>query len=237
MKVAVIADSHLGGPGGDGERMLEQLRGLPEAGCRHLVLLGDIFHVWVGSKKFETPEVRRIVPVLRELRRGGMRIDYVEGNRDFFIADSPYADAFDHVGFETRFEAGGKRYLAVHGDGLNRNDRQYLFWRWLSKSPPIRFLILNLPGWLARRLVDAAEQRLAKTNWKFRKRVPEEEIRRYAEERFAAEGWDVLLLGHFHRPCHWAVEGGDVEVLDAWFNSDRAETYGDGAADGPATPA
>ena len=85
MSVAIIADSHLGGPGGDGDLFVEQLRALPGQGCTHLVLLGDIFHVWVGSRKFETPEVRKVVPELRALRDAGVRVDYVEGNRDFFL--------------------------------------------------------------------------------------------------------------------------------------------------------
>ena len=29
----------------------------------------------------------------------------------------------------------------------------------------------------------------------------------------------VLLLGHFHEPHVWSVEGGEVRILDAWFRS------------------
>ena len=102
------------------------------------MLLGDLFQAWVGLPSFETPEVAAIVRALLDLRRRGLRVDYVEGNRDFFLAGSPYADAFDRVVLETAFTVGGRRYLAVHGDGLNDRDWKYRFWRRVSKSAPVR---------------------------------------------------------------------------------------------------
>ena len=51
MRVAVVADAHLGGAGGPAEEFIRQLRGLPQEDCARLVLLGDIFHVWVGEKR------------------------------------------------------------------------------------------------------------------------------------------------------------------------------------------
>ena len=222
MNLAIVADAHLGGPGGDGEELAEQLAALPARGCRHLLLMGDIFHIWVGYQKFETPEVRRLVPVLAELRRQGLRIDYIEGNRDFFIARSPWARLFDRVTSEISFEHEGVRYLAVHGDGLNDHDRQYLFWRWLSKSPAVRLGTWLLPGFVARWLMHGTERRLAQTNFKHRNRIPREAIERYAERRFA-EGHDVLLLGHFHEPHTWTTPNGQVRLLDAWFRSRRVE--------------
>jgi UDP-2,3-diacylglucosamine hydrolase len=223
-RAAVIADSHLGGPGGDASELCAQLDALPDQGVDFLVLLGDIFHVWVGSRRFETAEVRKVLPHLRALRERGVRVDYVEGNRDFFLAGSPYADAFDHIALETSFEVGGQKILAVHGDGLNERDRQYRFWRWLSKSPPSRFLILNLPGPLARRAVHSTERHLAQTNFRHRKRLPEAAIRRYGERRLA-EGYDQLLVGHFHESHTYDLPHGRVRLLDAWFRAKQVEFF------------
>lgn len=231
MSVAIIADSHLGGPGGDGEELCAQLEALPGQGCRHLVLLGDIFHIWVGYRKFETPEIRRVAPVLADLRRQGVRVDYIEGNRDFFIARSPWAGLFDRVTTEIAFAQDGHRYLAVHGDGLNDADRQYLFWRWLSKSAPVHFGIHLLPGFVARRMMHSTERRLAQTNFKHRANIPRQAVERYAQRRLA-EGHDTLLLGHFHEPHTWPVEGGEVRLLDAWFRSRRVEWLGPSATPG-----
>lgn len=225
MRVAVIADAHLSGPGGPAGPLLEQLAALPGQGCDRLILLGDIFQAWIGSPRFETAEIAALVEALRGLRRQGLRIDYIEGNRDFYLKDSPYADAFDQVGTEVAFEAGGTRYLAVHGDGLNDRDWKYRFWRDLSKSAPIRFVVTHIPRGLAHKMVHSTERRLSQTNFKHKVRIPEEAILGYAERRLA-EGHDVLLLGHFHEPRVWPVKGGEVRLLEAWFTSRRVEWLG-----------
>jgi UDP-2,3-diacylglucosamine hydrolase len=222
MPTALLADAHLAGPGGPAAPLAEQLAALPDQGCRHLVLMGDMFQSWVGFESFETADVRAVVAALRDLRARGVKIEYVEGNRDFFLAGSPYADAFDRVALETSFEVGGVRYLAVHGDGLNDRDWKYRFWRRLSKSAPVRLAVRAIPAALARRLVAWTERRLSQTNFKHREHLPEAAIRAYAERRLA-EGYDVLLLGHFHEPRVWQVAGGEVRLLDAWFRSRSVE--------------
>lgn len=222
MRVAVVADAHLGGPGGDAGPLVAQLTALPTQGCTRLVLLGDLFQVWIGARRFETTEIAAVVPVLRELRRRGVRVEYIEGNRDFFLAGSPYADAFDFVGDEIALEAAGRRYLFVHGDGLNDRDWQYRFWRRLSKNPVSRFFSRRIPRGIAHKLVHSTEQKLSRTNFKHKARIPEEVLRAYGERRFR-EGHDVLVLGHFHEPRTWQVPGGEIRLLEAWFTSRRVE--------------
>ncbi len=225
MATAVLADAHLGGPGGEAGPLLAQLEGLAAAGCERLVVLGDLFHVWVGQPKFETAEIAQVAAALRRLRADGLPIHYIEGNRDFFLAGSAYADIFTSIGDEIAFTAGGRRCLAVHGDGLNDRDWKYLFWRFLSKSAPVRLLVRLLPAAMARRFVLRTERRLAETNFKHRFAIPERAIRRYAERRLR-EGHDLLLLGHFHEERRWTVAGGEVWLLEAWFSSRRIEWLG-----------
>lgn len=234
MGVAVIADAHIGGPGGGPEPLVEQIDGLAAAGCDHLVLLGDLFQVWVGDRRYETPAIRAVVDAVGRLRRQGARVDYVEGNRDFFIASSEYARIFDRVADEVAFEAGGRRYLAVHGDGLDPADRQYRFWRALSKSRLSRLGARWLPAALARPAVLRTERRLADTNFKHKIEIPRQVILDYGRRRLA-EGHDVLLLGHYHDPRSWPIDGGRVEILDAWFNDRRIHWLdrADAAAGGP----
>jgi UDP-2,3-diacylglucosamine pyrophosphatase LpxH len=225
--IAILADAHLGGPGGGAEPLVRQLAALPGLGCRRLVLLGDLFQAWIGFPRFATADVAAVVAALRALRAQGVEVDYVEGNRDFFLAGSPYADAFDRLALEVAFTLDGTRYLAVHGDGLNDGDWQYRFWRRLSKSAPVRALVRRTPRRLAHRMVHSTERRLSQTNFKHRRALPEAAIRRYAERRLA-EGHDVLLLGHFHEPRVWSVAGGEVRLLDAWFRTRQIEWLGPG---------
>lgn len=226
-RVALVADAHLGGPGGAADELIGQLQSAAREGLSRLLLLGDLCHVWVGDKRFETPEVAALSQTLAALRADGVRVDYIEGNRDFFLGAGYYQSSFDQVAREVALEVDGRSYLAVHGDGLDEHDRLYRFWRWLSKSGPSRLLITHLPSRLARRIMMRTERQLAQTNFKHRQRIPEQAINRYAARRFA-EGYDVLLLGHFHEARSWRVAGGEVRLIEAWFRSRRLEWLGEG---------
>jgi UDP-2,3-diacylglucosamine pyrophosphatase LpxH len=227
MPVAVVADAHLGGPGGAAEPLVRQLDRLARPECERLLFLGDLFQVWVGSARFETRDVRSIVGALQRLRERRITLHYVEGNRDFFLAESVYASFFDTVGTEFAFESAGKRYLAVHGDGINREDYLYRFWRRVSKNRLSRWAMLHLPSRLANRIIHGFEHELAKTNFRHKVALPAEAIEEYARRRLA-EGFDSLLLGHFHEPFRKRLEGGQVIVFDAWFRSRRVDWLGVG---------
>lgn len=220
-RVAVLADAHIGGPGGPARPLVEQLDALPAQGCARLLLLGDLFHIWVGSRKFETPDHREVAGALERLRGAGVRLDYVEGNRDFFLVGSDYEELFDEVALSIAFTAGGRRYLAVHGDGLDPSDRKYRFWNKLSKSRLSRALWFGLPPRLARYLAESTERRLADSNFQHKIRVPEEVLRRFAESRL--DGYDEILLGHFHQRLRYEIDGGVLRVVDAWFNTREIE--------------
>lgn len=222
MPVAAIADAHLGGPGGAAAPLADQIDALGPDSCERLVLLGDLFQVWVGSRRFETPEVARVVDSLRRLRGRGVATHYVEGNRDFFLRGSEYEDCFDSIGLELSFEASGRRYLVVHGDGLNARDYLYRFWRRLSKNPLSRLGMLGLPKRLANFLIHRAEHGLSKTNFKHKSRIPKEELLEYGRKRLS-EGYDELLFGHFHEPRDWVVPEGRIRILDAWFSTRSIE--------------
>lgn len=222
MPVAAVADAHLNGPGGDAAPLVAQLDEIDPERCERLVLLGDLFQVWVGSRRFETADVALVADALKRLRAKGVPTHYIEGNRDFFLRGSEYEECFDSIGAEFAFETAGRRYLVVHGDGLNARDYLYRFWRRFSKNRLSRLGMLGLPRALAGHLIHRAERGLSKTNFKHKSSIPEEVLIDYGQRRLA-EGYDELLLGHFHEPRSWSVPGGTVRILDAWFNTRDVE--------------
>ena len=222
-RIAIVADAHIGGPGGSGAELYRQLEELPQSGCTDLLLLGDLFHVWVGSTKYENQAIRQFIKLTGDLRARGIRIHYVEGNRDFFLDDSPYRQAFDRYGMELEFALdGGQRVLAIHGDRVNWADKRHMFWSGFSKSALVRTLMRRLPYRLARWLVDYAEREIAKTNRKHRIEIPEVALRQFGERRMTGDV-DLVVMGHFHEPASLAVEGGEVRLIDAWYHSRRVE--------------
>ncbi len=71
--VAVFADAHLGQAEGDGDDFLAALDDVAARGFGTIVLLGDIFHYFIGSAKLETPLIRRVLAGWDELSRRGSR--------------------------------------------------------------------------------------------------------------------------------------------------------------------
>ena len=226
LPVAVLSDAHLGGRGGDGRDLVGQLDALSSSNCRFLLLIGDLFQVWLADPRCETSEIKRLLPALEGVRERGVPTVYIEGNRDFFLRGSRYARMFDKVALEHDFELGGVRYLVVHGDGLNDRDWRYRFWRRLSKNAVCGALVSVLPGRLVRWMLYAGESALSRTNFRHKLELPVEVIRRYGERRLG-EGHDVVLLGHFHRAVSWQVIGGEVRIFDAWYNDRRLVWLGD----------
>lgn len=218
--IAVVADSHLGQASGDETAFLEMLRRIRRGGARAVYFLGDIFHFLIGDPKFASPELGLFLDGVREARAAGVKVHYVEGNRDFFLRGSYLEKEFDSVSTEAAFRAGERKFLLLHGDGINRRDWPYRFWRFVSKNPVAHGALKLVPAGPARRFVAHMERRLRDTNFKHKSRLPEEMIRNYASRRLPA-GFDVLLLGHFHRSWRSAVGGGEVEIVPPFLEEKR----------------
>jgi UDP-2,3-diacylglucosamine pyrophosphatase LpxH len=124
---------------------------------------------------------------------------------------------FRRVVQEETFVEGGRRFLATHGDLLNERDLPYRFWRALSKNPLSRLSLNVIPKGAGNRLVWKTEARLYRSNFKHKTRLPVEMIRQFAQCRFR-EGYDVVLLGHFHKSWSEQVASGRVEILPAFVD-------------------
>ena len=226
--VAVFADAHLGQAEGDSDDFISSVEDVAGRGFRTIVLLGDIFHYFIGSAKLETPLTRRVLAAWDDLAAKGVELRYIEGNRDFFIRGTPWARAFATCGDTDGLLVGGRRYAFVHGDRINTRDLPYRFWRRLSKNPVSRAALHLIPGPLARGIVTRTEARLYRTNFRHKRHLPESELLREGE-RARAAGYDELLVGHFHVERLFSGERGVTRILPAWLEERRhAEIDPDG---------
>lgn len=226
--VAVFADAHLGQAEGDGDDFLDALEEVSGRGFRTVVLLGDIFHYFIGSPKLETPLIRRVLDAWDGLAARGVELRYVEGNRDFFLRGTRWARAFAAYGDTDGLAVGSRRYAFVHGDRVNTRDLPYRFWRRLSKNPLSRAALGLIPGPLARQIVARTEARLYRTNFRHKRVLPDAELVREGA-RARAAGYDELLVGHFHVEKRYEREEGVAYVLPAWLEERRhAEIDPDG---------
>jgi UDP-2,3-diacylglucosamine hydrolase len=218
VKRLIVADSHVGQGKDDAGAMSSLVSRAAASGVDELIYLGDAFQYLIGMSKFWTSAVFEVMEIWREVRRRGVRIVVIEGNRDFFLDEPDLAAELDWSGRCYEFAAGHRRYRLDHGDLVNRRDFQYRFWSTLSKSAIARIWARLLPRSLAIAIVRRMEAHLAKTNRRFRYTKPIQDLRRSASQAWA-EGIDVLFWGHFH--THWACQDGDrlAMIVPAWLEN------------------
>jgi UDP-2,3-diacylglucosamine hydrolase len=214
--VTVVGDVHLA-PEDEAttERFLAFLERTGEKGGT-LVLLGDLFDWWVGHQQEDTPFARRILDPLRALAAKGIRLAFVEGNRDYPFRGGPGLpiEAWPDV---VRARWGEKTVVMSHGDLLCSADTAYLAMRSVLRSGPARGLLRLLPfaaaAWLAHGLRQVSERskggnRGARLGIDYA----------LAREWLTGYGADALVLGHVHTGVHHhdPTTGGEVVVLKDW---------------------
>jgi UDP-2,3-diacylglucosamine hydrolase len=185
-----------------------------------LFLLGDMFDLWFGNPVLAFAFQKPIVEHLRELRRGGLRMYYVEGNRDFYLRREHEGTTFDVVAEgEMHAAVGEKRLYLCHGDAVNRADFAYRFWKGISKSRLANEAVAHLPPSIILPVADRIERNLKRSNRRHRGTFPERECREFAMRLFR-KGVDFVILGHFHqeRLARFSREESTkiVAVLPSW---------------------
>ena len=214
--LVVIADSHMIRRDAELGRFVALLDSLA-GNTSVLYLLGDIFNIWLGSRRLEMDHMGPVLASLRRLAAGGARVRYVEGNRDFHIADGYLGDPFEAIvpeGEETAF--GGRRFWVAHGDLVNEADRQYRLWRRISKGRLLWKGFSALPSGIGKRLANALEGRLRGTNVRHKSYFPLGACERYGR-RLIAAGYDRILLGHIHIERVLKLESGALQAKQrAW---------------------
>jgi UDP-2,3-diacylglucosamine pyrophosphatase LpxH len=218
-RAVFVADAHLSGDDVHARSFLLLAQKAAAEGTA-LFLLGDVFDLWFGSPALTFGFQAPIIEELRSLRRAkGLRLFYVEGNRDFYLKRYHAGTTFDAVsGDSLEVLVGPRRVYASHGDLVNRADRAYRFWRAVSKNPVAFGVASLLPSSFVLPLTIRVERGLKPSNPRFKGCFPEREVVDFAERIFEG-GPDCVVLGHFHteRLLTFGEDGRRVlAVLPAW---------------------
>ena len=216
---AVVADGHLNGESGALDQFLAFIGHFSKTNIRELYILGDLFTVWLGAPRLQLSHHHIVIDALQTLTDQGVRVTYVEGNRDYFLfrysARRPFVEVAPEFSETT---IGGRRLYLAHGDLVNIHDRQYRQWRRFSRNRAIYSLFMGLPSFAAIRLAQYLEQRFRATNQQHKTVFPTATCQDFARTLFTH--YDTVILGHFHCRYHNAVEGGgrlkSLYVLPAW---------------------
>ena len=195
----VIADAHLDGVNAQLHCFASLLESLREQKIADLVLLGDIFNFWIGTSKMTLPCHSAVVRLLTTLKERGIRLIYIEGNRDYFLARQFLHAPFHAISSEgIHIEIAGKQWYFSHGDLVNIHDWSYRSWRSLSRNAWLFAIFNAMPQMMAIRLANGIEAHLRGTNARHKSRFPAAACDEYARSLWS-QGIDMIVLGHFHQ--------------------------------------
>jgi UDP-2,3-diacylglucosamine hydrolase len=218
--VYFISDAHLGVDRADREgartaRLHSFLDSLPGRAAS-LYIVGDLFDFWF---EYRTAIPRRHFPTLAALARlrdAGVDVAYLSGNHDFwlgtFFRDTLGIRTIDGAAV---VEAQGRRLWVHHGDGLMGGDLGYRVLRGVLRSragialygclhPDLGIPLAHVVSRWSRHSRGDAELQ------------PERLWREIAEPRFA-EGYDGVLVGHFHHAYERREPGKEFFLLGDWI--------------------
>jgi UDP-2,3-diacylglucosamine pyrophosphatase LpxH len=206
----LIADAHVSRRRGSLDAFFRMLEVMAQGGGE-VVFLGDIFDLWIALPRYENEHHGRFLAWCRE-ERHRRRIGFVEGNHEFFVVQR-HAPSFSWCTHQTWWQDDEGR-LFCHGDRINRADRFYLTFRSATKNSLARLILRSLP--LGPQLAVRVKHGMKHTNQAFRKTMPMNDLRAFAEARFK-EGTRRIFMGHFHQTLHLeGLQGGRLDILPDW---------------------
>ena len=168
----------------------------------HLILLGDIFDLWVADHGYFVERYREIIDEIRRLKNEGVEIRYFEGNHDLHLRYfwSDQLGVTVHGG-PIYIQLADKMVRLEHGDQMDPDDRGYLFLRWFLRTGPIRLLIRKLPGSLIAGIGDRASaksRRYTSSVKVIRSGDAIAKIHDHARRACAQRPFDLIISGHVH---------------------------------------
>jgi len=215
-----FSDAHLGAPHGakDAERRNRVLEFLAyvKSCARGLFIVGDLFDFWFEYRHAILNRHFAVLAKLYELRQHGVAIDYLAGNHDMWLGDylREQVDLCVHHQGISR-ELCGYQCFITHGDGMAQRDAGYRVLKRILLHPVNIFLFRMLSPDLGVPLANI----MSGTSRKYKERDSrwDREYREYGLAKLA-EGHDLFLMGHTHRPKLEQVEGKTLINLGDWMN-------------------
>ena len=221
-RTVVAADLHLTPSDTQGLARMGALLAMASERAQRLLLLGDLFDLWLTGAERGVPQFASLFSALRAARAAGCSIEFIPGNRDYNFTRADGAALGIDVAADEELDAefAGRKTRFLHGDQLLTDDHGYQFMKRLVRSGVVRWLTRRLPptlplaiGRRLRRYSDRAVPR--KSNHAVRI-VPEAVAAR------VAAGSQLVVCGHVHRFERRLLPGGGELLVVPPFCDDGA---------------
>lgn len=182
-----------------------------------LVILGDLFEVWVGDDARHSGFEAEVTTLLHEASQR-RTVAFMAGNRDFLLgAEMAQASGMMLLADPAVMVAWGQRILLTHGDAWCLADEPYQQFRSLVRSPEWQREFLSHP--LNER---RAQARSIREESQRRKQTSQPSDwcdidHPTAVNALRQSGCEILIHGHTHRPSSECVATGLMRhVLSDW---------------------
>ncbi|HEV6967493.1 UDP-2,3-diacylglucosamine diphosphatase [Roseateles sp.] len=212
-QVDLLSDLHLGpDTPGTAARLEAHLAGTP---AQAVLLLGDIFEVWVGDDARHEAFEQGVVKLLRAASQR-LALYFMPGNRDFLVgADMLAACGMTALPDPTLLVAFGQRWLLAHGDAQCLDDTAYQAWRATSRSEAWQADFFAKP--LAERQAFGRQARAQSRASQAAQLLATDLDAAACHALLREAGATTLIHGHTHRPAeHDLGEGMRRVVLSDW---------------------
>lgn len=168
----------------------------------HLILLGDIFDLWVGDHDYFKKKFPKLIQAIQNLIVRKIEIHYFEGNHDLHLKKfwEHELGVVVHNNHKV-FEWPSITVRAEHGDLMNPDDTGYLFLRRFLRTKPMEFISYHLPGSAVGFIGDRSSRMSRiytdRLNQKYKETV-QSLTRNYAQKIYKETPFDLFVSGHTH---------------------------------------
>ncbi len=221
-QVHILADVHL--HAGDQASFAAWQRTMLASQASAIILLGDIFEVWVGDDwGLQDPFAQACAAVLRQVSRQ-RPVYFMHGNRDFLLGEAfAQSCGLQLLADPCVLQVGAQRILLTHGDAWVTDDQAYQDFRQLARSSAWQAEFLARP--LAERVALGAAMRAQSQAAQAGHTQYEDIDFARALAHLADAQAPALIHGHTHRPSCDALDAAHTRwVLSDW---DAAHARGD----------
>ena len=188
---------------------------LAETAADAVILLGDIFEVWVGDDARHDPFESQCLALFGRASKR-LKLFFMAGNRDFLVGHEMLADCGMHgLADPTVLSAFDQRWLLTHGDALCLEDKPYQAFRSQVRNPAWQAVLLAKP--LEERRAIGAQMRAASQAKQASEELWADLDADACLEWLRASGCHAMINGHTHRPgTHELAPGLSRHVLSDW---------------------
>lgn len=198
MRALWIADAHLTDPVSEPYQALLELLERSMQDIDALVLLGDLFELWLGDHPALLCRHRRLLDLLSGIRALGKDVFYLRGNHDFLLGKAIQESIGPPVaGDEAILSWDGYRFLASHGDQINKRDRGYQILRSILRHPWTEKLLIFVGPSCSFQIAQVLARFAGGSPNPRALRTAQAAHLRYARTRLKGP-FDAVLLAHSH---------------------------------------